>query len=93
MTSWLRPECFRIGWLAVFPIDPTADRGRRAWFICPQCDQGVDCNNCRSSRNCDVHWQYLLNNQAWLLHLQCPECGHLWSIDSQRRGRSSTSAA
>jgi hypothetical protein len=77
----------------VFPIDPTADRGRRAWFGCPQCDQGAGCADCRSSRNCGVHWQYLLSNQAWLLHMQCPVCGHLWSIDSQPRGQSSTSAA
>jgi hypothetical protein len=40
-----------------------------------------------------VHWQYLLSNQAWLLHMQCPVCGHLWSLDSQPRGQSSTSAA
>ena len=68
----------------MFPIDPTADPGRRAWFGCPQCNHGVGCDECQSSRNCRVHWQFLLSNQAWLLHLQCPECGHLWSVDSRR---------
>jgi hypothetical protein len=77
----------------VFPIDPTADRARRAWFGCPQCQHGVGCGECQSSQNCEVHWQFLLSNQAWLLHLQCPDCGHLWSVDSKAGGRSATGAA
>lgn len=76
----------------MFPIDPTADPARRAWFGCPQCDHGVGCADCQSRLNCTVHWQFLLSNQAWLLHLQCPECGHLWSVDSKPGGRSTRAA-
>ena len=72
----------------MFPIDPDADRGRRAWLPCPHCDHGRHCAECRSRRNCGDHWQYLLSNQAWVVHLQCPTCGHLWATDARwRRGR------
>ncbi|BBX44088.1 hypothetical protein GCM10009641_68120 [Mycobacterium cookii] len=77
----------------MFPIDPTADRARRAWFNCPQCTSGIGCGDCRRNRNCDVHWQYLLSNQGWLLHLQCPGCGHLWSHDSKPDAASASGAA
>jgi hypothetical protein len=71
----------------MLPIDPTADRGRRAWLPCPNCDIGDGCGDCRSSRNCAAHWQYLLANEAMLVHLQCPACTHLWSIDTRGRRR------
>jgi hypothetical protein len=72
----------------VLPIDPEADLGRRAWLPCPQCDHGRDCAECGSHRNCADHWQYLLSNQAWVAHLQCRTCGHLWATDTRwRRGR------
>ncbi|BBY37247.1 hypothetical protein MMAN_13810 [Mycobacterium mantenii] len=71
----------------MLPIDPTADRGRRAWLPCPSCDHGATCGECRSSRNCDTHWQYLLSNRGTLVHLQCSDCGHLWSTDTHRRTR------
>jgi hypothetical protein len=77
----------------MFPIDPTADPGRRAWFNCPECRHGVGCDECLSNRNCQAHWQFLLGSQAWTLHLQCPDCGHLWSIDSSPPGRRATGAA
>jgi len=69
----------------VLPIDPSADRSRRAWLQCPACDQGAQCADCKSSRNCAEHWQYLLSNQATLVHLQCPNCGTLWSTDTRER--------
>jgi hypothetical protein len=69
----------------MLPIDPTADRARRAWMRCPSCGQGRYCVDCASTRNCDTHWQYLLNNQGMVVHLQCPECGHLWSTNTRRR--------
>ena len=72
------PACSRIGRRTVLPIDPHADRGRRAWLPCPRCDHGARCTECQSSRNCATHWQFLLSNQAWLVHLQCPGCGHVW---------------
>jgi len=67
----------------VLPIDPHADRGRRAWLPCPLCDHGRNCAECHSPRNCSDHWQYLLSNQAWVVHLQCPTCGYLWSTDTR----------
>ena len=69
------------------PIDPDADRGRRAWLPCPSCDHGKYCGECNSPRNCVRHWQYLLRNQAWVAYLQCPTCGYLWTTDTQRRHR------
>jgi hypothetical protein len=77
----------------MLPIDPTADRSRRAWLQCPMCDIGAGCGDCESSRNCSTHWQYLLSNQGPLVHLQCPDCTHLWSVDTHRgRGRRSRAA-
>ncbi|RZL77923.1 MAG: hypothetical protein EOP32_23510 [Rhodococcus sp. (in: high G+C Gram-positive bacteria)] len=70
----------------MFPIDPTADFSRRAWLPCPNCDHGSGCDPCGSGRNCDRHWQYLLSNQGTNVHLQCPDCAHLWNIDT-RHGR------
>ena len=67
------------------PIDPTADRSRRAWLPCPGCHHGRSCGDCASERNCDTHWQYLLSNQGTVVHLQCPDCGHLWATDTRRR--------
>jgi hypothetical protein len=69
----------------VLPIDPTADPSRRAWFRCPSCDQGAGCADCQSPNNCPAHWQYLLSNQGMLVHLQCPDCGALWSADTRDR--------
>ena len=78
----------------MLPIDPHADRGRRAWLPCPRCDHGAHCTECQSSRNCATHWQYLLSNQAWLVHLQCPGCGHVWTADTRwRRSRRDDKAA
>jgi hypothetical protein len=78
----------------VLPIDPDADPGRRAWLPCPRCAAGANCSDCLSGRNCGSHWQYLLGNQAWLVHLQCPGCGHVWTTDTRwRRGRPSHKAA
>ncbi len=48
----------------VLPIDPTADRARRAWLECPRCEHGRACTVCQSSANCATHWQYLLSNQG-----------------------------
>lgn len=66
------------------PIDPHADASRRAWLPCPNCEWGRDkCVQCRGSGNCTFHWQYLLSNHAMRLHLQCPGCATLWSIDTR----------
>jgi hypothetical protein len=77
----------------MLPIDPQADRSRRAWLPCPACDhgskRGPGCGDCSGERNCATHWQYLLSNQGTRVHLQCPSCAHLWSINtggSRRRG-------
>jgi hypothetical protein len=71
--------------LIVLPIDPTADRSRRAWLACPRCNHGARCGDCQSAKNCATHWQYLLSNKGTLVHLQCADCGHLWSIDTRDR--------
>ncbi|OBI53984.1 hypothetical protein A5707_00075 [Mycobacterium kyorinense] len=73
----------------VLPIDPDADKSRRAWLACPNCDHGAACQVCRDGRNCHTHWQYLISNCAAVVHLQCPTCAHLWSLDTgvHRRGR------
>ncbi|MFE7423620.1 hypothetical protein [Rhodococcus sp. NPDC057529] len=70
----------------MLPIDPTADFSRRAWLPCPGCDHGSSCGDCGSGRNCHRHWQYLLSNQGTTVHLQCPDCTQVWSIDT-RHGR------
>jgi hypothetical protein len=69
------------------PIEPDADPGRRAWLACPNCDHGADCPECRSSRNCDTHWQYLLRNAATLVSLQCATCFYVWSVDTAEAHR------
>ena len=69
----------------MLPIDPDADKSRRAWLACPRCEHGAACGECRSGRNCDSHWQYLLGNDAAVVHLQCPSCAHLWSMDTRAK--------
>jgi hypothetical protein len=69
----------------MLPIDPTADRSRRAWLECPNCLHGARCPDCQSPRNCATHWQYLLGNKGPLVHMQCPSCAHLWSLDTSKR--------
>lgn len=66
------------------PIDPRADRGRRAWLPCPNCNHGQDCSSCRNKRSCQTHWQYLLKNAGTRVSLQCPTCAHRWSVDTAR---------
>jgi hypothetical protein len=69
----------------MLPIDPGADRSRRAWLPCPRCPRDPGCGDCRNGRNCDTHWQYLLSNQAMVVALQCPACAHVWSTDTRSR--------
>jgi YVTN family beta-propeller protein len=70
------------------PIDPCADRSRRAWLPCPNCDHGLDCPQCRNRTNCPTHWQYLLANAGTRVSLQRPTCcAHLWSVDAARMRR------
>jgi DNA-binding beta-propeller fold protein YncE len=64
------------------PIEPNADPSRRAWLACPNCDQGVGCAECRGSRNCGAHWQYLLKNDGTHVFLQCPTCFCVWTVDT-----------
>jgi len=66
----------------VLPFDPTADRARRAWVACPNCDDRATCATCVDGDDCLDHWRYLLANRGPLVHLQCPSCAHLWSWDS-----------
>ena len=74
------------------PLDPSADRARRAWLRCPRCDHGRGCEDCAAGRTCARHWQYLLGNAATVLHLQCPSCLWLWHHDS-RPGRERPASA
>ncbi|MEV0963073.1 MULTISPECIES: hypothetical protein [unclassified Streptomyces] len=69
------------------PIDPQADIARRAWLPCPACDDARDCATCADRRNCVEHWRYLISNQGAVVHLQCPGCTHMWSVDTRRRAR------
>lgn len=62
----------------MLPIDPQADKGRRAWVACPNCDDARDCDRCQAKRSCSVHWRYILAYYGSILHLQCPGCAHLW---------------
>lgn len=64
--------------------DPDADPSRRAWLACPNCDHGAGCAECRSRRNCDTHWQYLLKNTATRVFLQCPTCYCVWTADTSK---------
>jgi len=93
MTTWSAPVCCRNGTVIVLPIDPTADRARRAWLECPRCVHGSACGDCQSSSNCATHWQYLLGNQGTLVHMQCPTCSYLWSTDTRRRAARRRKAA
>lgn len=77
----------------MLPIDPTADAARRAWLPCPRCNHGTGCGDCQSVKNCPTHWQYLLSNQGTLVHLQCRDCGHLWSTDTREGARRRFDAA
>ncbi|WP_329138697.1 hypothetical protein OG552_31395 [Streptomyces sp. NBC_01476] len=65
------------------PIDPQADFSRRAWVACPVCDDARHCATCADRRNCGEHWRYLLSNAGPVVHLQCPRCTHLWSLDTR----------
>ena len=77
----------------MLPIDPTADRSRRAWLPCPCCDHAAKCDDCHQRKNCATHWQYLLSNKGMVVHLQCSDCGYLWSTDTRRRARRQRRAA
>ncbi|MBX9392069.1 hypothetical protein K4749_00255 [Streptomyces sp. TRM72054] len=70
------------------PIDPQADRARRAWVPCPGCDDARDCVICAARRTCPTHWRYLIGNDGPRVHLQCPGCTHTWTLDTRpgRRG-------
>ncbi|MFH8619288.1 hypothetical protein ACH4E8_30060 [Streptomyces sp. NPDC017979] len=68
------------------PIDPQADDARRAWVACPACDDARSCATCAQRRNCRDHWRYLIANKGPVVHLQCPNCTHLWTLDT-RPGR------
>jgi DNA-directed RNA polymerase subunit RPC12/RpoP len=54
-------------------------------FRARRCNHGARCGDCQSAKNCAAHWQHLLSNKGTLVHLQCPDCGHLWSIDTRDR--------
>ncbi|RDH79245.1 hypothetical protein DVS77_07360 [Mycolicibacterium moriokaense] len=69
----------------MLPIDPTADRARRAWLECPRCEHGRACLDCQGTVNCATHWQYLLSNQGTVVYLQCPSCAYLWSTDTHAK--------
>ncbi|MGW1375471.1 hypothetical protein ACWD6P_14500 [Streptomyces sp. NPDC002446] len=66
----------------MLPLDPTADIGRRAWVPCPGCQDHQGCGTCLDGRTCHEHWRYLLSNKGSVLHLQCPNCTHLWAWQS-----------
>ncbi|WP_377267081.1 hypothetical protein [Peterkaempfera sp. SMS 1(5)a] len=66
----------------MFPLDPDADRARRAWVPCPNCRDHRDCEACLAGRACPDHWRYLLSNTGPVVHLQCPACTHIWSHDT-----------
>ncbi|MFE3324933.1 hypothetical protein [Streptomyces sp. NPDC059176] len=70
------------------PIDPQADIARRAWVRCPGCDDARGCTACAAQRNCRDHWRYLISNKGARVHLQCPSCTHMWSVDTRRHGSS-----
>jgi hypothetical protein len=92
-TSLSAPASCQIGRSPVLPIDPTADRSRRAWLPCPCCDHATKCDDCHERKNCATHWQYLLSNKGTLVHLQCSDCGYLWSTDTRKRARRQRRAA
>ncbi|MEU5404394.1 hypothetical protein ABZ348_34515 [Streptomyces sp. NPDC005963] len=65
------------------PIDPQADMARRAWVDCPSCDDARTCAICADGRNCSRHWRYLISNRGPVVHLQCPGCTHMWSLNTR----------
>ena len=65
-------------------LDADADLGRRAWVPCPHCSKN-NCPRCAEGITCDLHWQYLLANEARLVFLQCPDCLHRWWYDTEGR--------
>lgn len=69
----------------MLPIDPHADRSRRAWLPCPKCNHGTGCPECEGNANCATHWQYLLSNNGTLVYLQCPTCAYFWHTDTRWR--------
>lgn len=70
----------------MMPLDPSVDRGRRAWLPCPFDDHGrTSCVECRARRSCTTHWQYLLSNRGTRVYLQCPDCTRLWDVDTKQR--------
>ncbi|MGP3927335.1 hypothetical protein [Streptomyces sp. 8N616] len=66
----------------MLPLDPDADKARRAWLPCPRCQDHRDCATCLAGRTCLTHWRYLLASAGHLVHLQCPACTHIWSEDT-----------
>jgi DNA-binding beta-propeller fold protein YncE len=62
-------------------------------LTCPNCDHGVGCAECRSSRNCAAHWQYLLENDGTRAFLQCPSCFGVWTVDTPAVVRANRSRA
>ncbi|MDT0377820.1 hypothetical protein E4198_17485 [Streptomyces sp. RKND-216] len=66
----------------MLPIDPHADRSRRAWVDCPRCADNRGCVHCAGPRACTEHWRYLLAHRGRRLQLQCPTCAHLWEHDT-----------
>ncbi|MEU8591017.1 hypothetical protein AB0C59_29025 [Streptomyces sp. NPDC048664] len=68
----------------MLPIDPHADRARRAWLPCPHCRDQDGCEACGAGRTCHVHWRYLLSSAGHVVHLQCPTCAHIWDQDTSR---------
>ncbi|MGW1980104.1 hypothetical protein [Streptomyces sp. NPDC001889] len=83
MSCWWRPVSCRGRGRAVLPIDPQADSARRAWLPCPVCDDARHCAACADRRNCGDHWRYLISNSGPVVHLQCPRCTHLWSLNTR----------
>lgn len=67
----------------MLPIDPHADRARRAWVDCPHCEDNRSCSVCAGPQSCTEHWRYLLASRGPVLHLQCPGCTHVWEHDSR----------
>ncbi|MFF0569012.1 hypothetical protein ACFYT7_15365 [Streptomyces sp. NPDC004041] len=65
------------------PVDPQADPARRAWVACPACDDARHCAICADRRTCGEHWRHLIANSGPVLHLQCPGCAHIWSLDTR----------
>ncbi|MGW2821829.1 hypothetical protein ACWC24_12590 [Streptomyces sp. NPDC001443] len=66
----------------MLPLDPQADRGRRAWVPCPSCADHRACDTCADGRTCSAHWRYLLSHTGSVLHLQCPSCTHVWEHET-----------